>query len=220
MLRPLPVTRPAELTGSGTRNNCCVNSGLPDASTRCSRYPLFQHLQAQLAEFSDLAGVSGQHDGHAGPPAGRRPARCLRRPRTCPATTSAMLGVRPAAGRLLEPGDDRAGRAAGDGPELSDVGRSSSAPIRRSSARRFRRERHAGDAGRRRRARLLRRDRAAQSRRRLAAARTGAGDCAAPARRSSTRPARTGCTRSAASRRARTSTRDRRTRHAARCRRG
>src|SRR5262245_53358217 len=54
MLRPLPVTRPAELYRLGNNNNCCVNGGLQRDFSLFS-YPLFRHLHEQLPQFHELA---------------------------------------------------------------------------------------------------------------------------------------------------------------------
>jgi predicted permease len=104
MMRPLPVTRPAELYRLGNTNNCCVNSGLQRDYSLFS-YALFKELQARLTEFSDLAAFQATTSVTA-----------IRRPDGGPALSAPaafvsgnyfrMLDVRPAAGRLIEPGDD------------------------------------------------------------------------------------------------------------------
>ena len=103
MLRSLPVTRPSELYRLGNNNDCCVNTGLPTQYSLFS-FPLFQRLAAELDEFSDLAGFQAnttltpfrQSSGDTiSMPAQFVTGNYFR-----------MLGVTPAAGRLIEPGDD------------------------------------------------------------------------------------------------------------------
>ena len=104
MLRPLPVTRPQELYRLGNNNNCCVNSGLQRDFSLFS-YPLFRHLHAELPQFSELAAfqantiVTGVRPADGGPPFST-PAAYVS------GNYFKMLGVIPASGRLIEPGDD------------------------------------------------------------------------------------------------------------------
>jgi len=105
MLRSLPVPSPWELHRLGDNDDCCVNSGLADDYSLFS-YPLFKHLRDQATEFQSLAAFqanrtpiglrrSGANVGEA------FPAQFVT------ADYFNMFGVRPAAGRLLAPDDDR-----------------------------------------------------------------------------------------------------------------
>jgi predicted permease len=109
MMRPLPVTRPAELYRLGNTDACCVTSGV-QADFSLFSYPLFQHLRDQLPEFSELAAFQAGVGLTA-----------IRPPTGGPALSAPvvyvsgnyfrMLGVTPSAGRLLEPSDDLPGSA-------------------------------------------------------------------------------------------------------------
>jgi len=105
MLRSLPVPNPSELHRLGDNNDCCVNSGLADDYALFS-YPLFTHLRDQATEFQSLAAFqantqpSGLRRSGAGV-ADSFPSQFVT------ANYFTMFGVRPAAGRLLVPDDDR-----------------------------------------------------------------------------------------------------------------
>lgn len=108
MLRALPVTRPHELVRLGDDDNCCVNSGLQEAYSLFS-YPAYEHLRDRAPELASLTAFQAMVQ-----PVGIRrfgaavtesvPAQYVA------ANYFATFGVRPAAGRLLEPDDDRPGR--------------------------------------------------------------------------------------------------------------
>ena len=53
-LRPLPVTRPAELYRLGDVNTCCVNTGL-QRDTALFSYPSYLHFRDRNPEFVSLA---------------------------------------------------------------------------------------------------------------------------------------------------------------------
>src|SRR6185436_4837977 len=103
MLRALPVARPSELYRLGNNNDCCVNSGLATQYSLFS-FPLYQRFVAELDEFSDLAGFQANTSMTPfRPPSGETisiPAQFVT------GNYFRMLGVTPALGRLLEPGDD------------------------------------------------------------------------------------------------------------------
>ena len=107
MLRRLPVAKPHELVRLGDNDNCCVNSGLQTSYSLFS-HSAYLHLRDSVSELVSLAAfqASGQSVG-------------VRRLGT--AVTESMpgefvsanyfttFGVRPAAGRLLDPSDGRPG---------------------------------------------------------------------------------------------------------------
>ncbi|MEZ5319296.1 MAG: ABC transporter permease [Vicinamibacterales bacterium] len=107
MLRPLPVRAPAELLRLGTTDDCCVNGGLQREFSLFS-YPLFEQFRDHLDAFTDLAGFQAGGSTTGIRPADGGPARSLRSTWVT-ANYFRMLGVRPEAGRLLEPGDDAPG---------------------------------------------------------------------------------------------------------------
>jgi predicted permease len=110
MLRALPVERPDELYRLGDTNNCCVNSGLQGSYSLFS-YRLFEHLrQATTPHFVELAAFQA----NTRPVAVRRAGAAVGESTTFQFVTAnyfSMFGVRPAAGRLLQPDDDRPGAA-------------------------------------------------------------------------------------------------------------
>ena len=106
LVRALPVERPEELYRLGDTNDCCVNSGMPGGSFSLFSYRLFEQLHAAVRDdFSALAAFQATTQ-----PIGVRrgggvgvslPAQYVS------ANYFQMFGVRPAAGRLLQPDDDR-----------------------------------------------------------------------------------------------------------------
>jgi predicted permease len=109
MLRSLPVQRPEELYRLGDGDDCCVNFGL---ATRYSLFSfrLFDYLRANTPEFSELAAFQ----------ANTIPLGLRRSGESVPASVPGefvtanyfdLFGVKPAAGRLFQPGDDRPGAA-------------------------------------------------------------------------------------------------------------
>jgi predicted permease len=108
LLRSLPVDRPEELYRLGDTNDCCVNSGLPSASFSLFSFSLFEHLRANVPELVDVAGFQANQT----PVALRRPGAPVAQSLPGQFVTAnyfRMLGVTPAAGRLLHPDDDRPG---------------------------------------------------------------------------------------------------------------
>ena len=106
VLEPLPVPRPSELHRLGGGDDCCVNSGLAGAFSLFS-YDLYTHLKAAAPEFRDLAAFQASARNIAiGRPEPDAPGETL------PASFVSgnyfqMLGLTPAAGRLIQPSDDQ-----------------------------------------------------------------------------------------------------------------
>jgi predicted permease len=107
MLQTLPVANPEQLVRLGNNDNCCVNSGLQTEFSLFS-YKSYSQLRDNLPQLSALAAfqASPQQVGI------RRVGTSLTE--TVPAEYVSAnyfttFGVAPAAGRLLEPNDDRAG---------------------------------------------------------------------------------------------------------------
>ena len=130
MLRSLPVERPQELFRLGDTTNCCVNSGMQQSWSLFSS-SLFEHLKQSAPEFSELAALQA-----GSLPVGMRTGGGVPQPLTAQFVTAnyfAMFGVKAAAGRVFESGDDRPGAApvavmsyrawARDGLDPSVIGR-------------------------------------------------------------------------------------------------
>jgi predicted permease len=108
LLKPLPVPRPHELYRMGNTDACCVNGGLMGSFSLFS-YDLFIHLRDAAPEFRQLAAFQANTGvitiGHGD---GVTPPETL-----TGAFVSGnyfeMFGLAPAAGRLVQPADDRTG---------------------------------------------------------------------------------------------------------------
>ncbi len=109
LLRSLPVERPGELYRLGDGTECCVNSGLQDDYSLFS-YRLAEHLRAGAEQFTELAAFQAQ----TFPLGLRRAGAAAPDPLNSQFVTGnyfRMFGVTAAAGRLLQPDDDRFGAA-------------------------------------------------------------------------------------------------------------
>jgi len=107
MLRSLPVERPSELYRLGDTTDCCVNSGLQTSYSLFS-FRLFEHLKANAPEFSELAAFQANTTSLGVRRTGEVAARALQGSFVT-GNYFTMFGVKPAAGRVLEAGDDRPG---------------------------------------------------------------------------------------------------------------
>lgn len=106
MLKPLPVLRPAELYRVGNTYDCCVNSGLAGSFSLFS-YDLYRHLRDAAPQFSQLAAFQANTRAVTiGRPDSDAPGDTL-----TGAFVSGnyfqLFGLAPAAGRLVQPTDDR-----------------------------------------------------------------------------------------------------------------
>ena len=113
MLRSLPVERPSELYRLGDTTDCCVNSGLQTSYSLFS-FRLFEHLKANAPEFSELAAFQANTTSLGVRRTGEVAARALQGSFVT-GNYFTMFGVKPAAGRVLEAGDDRPGAPPGPG---------------------------------------------------------------------------------------------------------
>lgn len=108
-LRPLPVSRPAELYRLGNTNDCCVNTGLRRGDTSLFSYPFYLDVRGRTPQFSGLAAfqasTSPMSVRREGSPA---PALSLGA-EFMSANYFSTLGVPMAAGRGLVDDDDRPG---------------------------------------------------------------------------------------------------------------
>ncbi len=107
MLQTLPVANPDELVRLGDNDNCCVNNGLQDDYSLFSLIS-YRHLRDNLPQLASLAAFQAMPQQVG-----------IRRVGTIVSETLpsqyvsgnyfTMFGVPPAAGRLLDSTDDRAG---------------------------------------------------------------------------------------------------------------
>jgi predicted permease len=110
MLTPLPVQAPSELYRLGGEDDCCVNSGLPGSFSLFS-YDLYRHLRDAAPEFSSLAAFQANPRaitlGRPGPGGAGETFEGV----FVSGNYFQMLGVAPAAGRLIQLADDERGAA-------------------------------------------------------------------------------------------------------------
>jgi predicted permease len=110
MLKSLPVTDPARLYRIGDGDECCVQGG-PQESWGMYSFPLYERLKESSPEFEELtafqAGAPRMSVRREGVDAAARPLRS----EYVSGTYFSTFGLRPFAGRLLTPDDDRAGAA-------------------------------------------------------------------------------------------------------------
>jgi macrolide transport system ATP-binding/permease protein len=108
LFEQLPVPRPAELYRLGDGGDCCVNSGLAGSYSIFS-YTLYLHLRDSTPEFTSLAAFQA----HArtmtiGRPESNTPDETINGSFVS-GNYFQTFGIRPAAGRLIQPDDDRPG---------------------------------------------------------------------------------------------------------------
>src|SRR5687767_9541965 len=109
LLRSLPVDRPHELYRFGETTNCCVNNGLQGSYSLYS-FRLFEHLRAAVQDdFTDIAAFQANTQP-IGVRYGNRVVESLPS-QYVSANYFQTLGVRAAAGRLLQAADDHPGAA-------------------------------------------------------------------------------------------------------------
>jgi predicted permease len=106
MLESLPVADPKQLYRLGDNNNCCSMTGTQDGgSFVLYSYPLYEYLRDHTPEFDKLAGFASYLEDLSvrGP---RDSAAKAYKGEFVTGNYFEMLGIQPAAGRLLTPGDD------------------------------------------------------------------------------------------------------------------
>lgn len=114
LLRNLPVVDPHSLIRVGDKDDCCIQGGLPENNDySLFAYDGYKYLQANTPEFEQLAAVqAGYGDGSLtvrSYQAGALPKALSGE--YVSGNYFAMLGLKPAAGRLLSPSDDVEGAA-------------------------------------------------------------------------------------------------------------
>jgi predicted permease len=106
MLKSLPVTDPARLYRLGDTEDCCVVGGYR-ARTSIFAYPFYLYSRDHTPEFAELAAFQASVGG-VGVRRGSGPSQPFD-DKYVSGNYFAMLGIKPYAGRLLSPSDDRAG---------------------------------------------------------------------------------------------------------------
>jgi macrolide transport system ATP-binding/permease protein len=107
MFQRLPIARPDELVRLGDNDNCCVNSGLQTAYSLFS-YSAYLQLRDRVPELASLAAFQASAQPTGVRPVGTSVTQSLPG-KWVSANYFATFGVRPAAGRLLDPKDDESG---------------------------------------------------------------------------------------------------------------
>lgn len=106
MLRSLPVSDPARLYRIGDGDDCCVEGGPQDRWGMFS-FPLYERLKAETPEFDEVAAFQA---GGGRMSVRRQGTDIAARPLRSEYVTGnyfSTLGVRPFAGRLFKPEDDK-----------------------------------------------------------------------------------------------------------------
>lgn len=115
MLRSLPVADPASLYRIGAADNCCVIDG-PQGDWGMYSFALFKRLKAAVPEFEQFAAFQAAMSQLSVRRAGGIPEPL--RGEYISGNYFSTLGIRPFAGRLISPADDR--RSANPVVVLSD----------------------------------------------------------------------------------------------------
>jgi predicted permease len=106
MLESLPVENPKQLYRLGDNNNCCSMTGTQDGgSFVLYPYPLYEYLRDHTPEFEQLAGFASYLDDLSVRDKRDSAAKAYKG-EFVSGNYFEMLGIQPAAGRLLTPGDD------------------------------------------------------------------------------------------------------------------
>ncbi len=105
MLRSLPVADPSSLYRIGDGNDCCMTGGPQDRWGMYS-YPLFERMQQNLPEFEEVAAFQGGPNDMSV----RRQSEQISAARSTEFITGnyfSTFGLKPFAGRLMSPEDDK-----------------------------------------------------------------------------------------------------------------
>ena len=103
--QPLPVRAPGELVRLGDDDNCCVNSGLQERYSLFS-FRAYEHLRDGLPQLASISAFQANPQSTAVRRVGADMSDSVDAV-VVTATYFQTLGVSAAAGRLLEPADDR-----------------------------------------------------------------------------------------------------------------
>lgn len=112
LLQNLPVSDPNTLVRLGDKDDCCVNGGRPDGDNySLFAYDLYRHLRDNTPEFEQLAAMQAGV-GNGSITARRGTTDALPRASSGEFVSGnyfQTLGLRPFAGRMMLPSDDREG---------------------------------------------------------------------------------------------------------------
>jgi predicted permease len=108
MLRSLPVAEPGSLYRIGSGSNCCVQGGPQDGEWGLFSYTLFERLRDAAPEFAEVTAFQATTDRVSvfRPNTGQA-AKALRG-EFVTGNYFSVFGVKPFAGRVFSPSDDRA----------------------------------------------------------------------------------------------------------------
>jgi len=112
MLSSLPVSHPEQLyqLGDETQVKCCVNGGLQEVYGIFST-PLYRELRDHTTDFDELAAFQAYPIKFAVRQPGSTEAAVPVTSKFVSGNYFSMFGIKPAAGRMLTPSDDKAGAA-------------------------------------------------------------------------------------------------------------
>jgi predicted permease len=109
MLQSLPVADPARLSRIGDNDNCCVWGGLQNDGWGLFSYRLYQYFVANTPQFESIAAFSANENVLSVRRAGAAEAAETFPGEFVSGNYFTTFGLRPYAGRLLDPPDDTTG---------------------------------------------------------------------------------------------------------------
>jgi predicted permease len=116
LMKNLPVADPAMLVRVGDRGDCCVNGGVPeDNDYSIFASELYEHLRDNTPEFENLAAMQAGYGLGGITARSSRPGDLPKAARGEMVTGNyfQVFGLKPYAGRLIVPSDDRPGAPMG-----------------------------------------------------------------------------------------------------------
>jgi predicted permease len=116
LMKNLPVTDPAMLVRVGDRGDCCVNGGVPDGNDySIFASELYEHLRDNTPEFENLAAMQAGYGLGGITARSSRPGDLPKAARGEMVTGNyfQVFGLKPYAGRLIVPSDDKPGAPMG-----------------------------------------------------------------------------------------------------------
>lgn len=116
LMKNLPVSDPSLLVRVGDRGDCCVNGGVPDGNDySIFASELYEHLRDNTPEFENLAAMQAGYGLGGITARSSRPGDLPKASRGEMVTGNyfQVFGLRPYAGRLIVPSDDKPGAPMG-----------------------------------------------------------------------------------------------------------
>lgn len=111
MLKSLPVANPAQLYRIGNNDDCCVYGGLQNEGWSLYSYGLYRYIVANTPQFEEIAAFQGNEPEISVRRVGSQAAAETFPSEFVSGNYFSTFGLRPFAGRLLNPQDDTAGAA-------------------------------------------------------------------------------------------------------------